>query len=60
MLPHDGGTYEQAPFEECSPQTYEVLLGSLRDVDLSKITEEEDNTDLTGELACVAGGCEIT
>jgi ribonucleoside-diphosphate reductase alpha chain len=60
VLPHDGGSYEQAPFEECSPQTYEVLLGSLRDVDLSKITEEEDNTDLTGELACVAGGCEIT
>jgi ribonucleoside-diphosphate reductase alpha chain len=60
VLPHDGGTYEQAPFEECSPQTYEVLLGSLRDVDLSKIKEEEDNTDLTGELACAAGGCEIT
>lgn len=60
VLPHDGGTYEQAPFEECSPQTYEVLLGSLRDVDLSKIKEEEDNTDLKGEIACAAGGCEIT
>jgi len=61
VLPHDGGSYEQAPFEECSPETYEVLLGSLRDVDLSKIREDEDNTDLTGELACAGPhGCEIT
>ena len=29
------------------------------DVDLSKVTEEQDNTDLTGEIACSANGCEI-
>ena len=30
------------------------------DINLSKVTEETDNTDLSGELACAGGVCEIT
>lgn len=59
VLPYDGGSYTQAPFEDCSKETYEAMLSALKDVDLSKITEIEDNTDLKGEAACAGGACEI-
>lgn len=32
---------------------------ALKDIDLSKIVELDDNTDLSGELACAGGACEI-
>ena len=60
VLPMDGGTYKQAPFEDCSPEKYQVLLESLEDIDLTKVVEVEDNTNLIGELACAGGACEIT
>jgi len=28
-------------------------------VDLTKIKEDVDNTDLTGELACAGGACDL-
>jgi len=59
VLPADGGTYKQAPFEDCSPEKYQVLLQTLKKVDLTKIVEIEDDTNLTGELACSGGACEI-
>ena len=60
VLDYDGGNYNQAPFEDCSKETYEAMLQSLTKVDLNNVHEVEDNTDLSGELACSAGGCEIT
>jgi len=59
VLPYDGGTYVQAPFEDCDELTYERMMRSLKEVDLSKIKETEDNTDLQGELACAGGVCEV-
>jgi ribonucleoside-diphosphate reductase alpha chain len=59
VLPYDGGTYIQAPFEDCTKEKYEELMKTLNDVDLSKIVEIEDMTDLSGELACAGGACEI-
>ena len=59
VLPHDGGTYVQAPFEDCSKERYEALLEDLENIDLTKVVEMEDNTDLKGEHACSAGGCEV-
>jgi len=59
VLPYADHTYKQAPFEDCSPETYQVLLESLEEVDLTKVVEVEDNTDLTGELACSGGSCEV-
>ena len=59
VLPHDGGTYKQAPFEDCSKETYEAMLATLEEVDLTKVIEIEDNTDLSGELACAGGSCEV-
>ena len=59
VLPYDGGTYIQAPFEDCTKEKYDELMKTLNDVDLSKIVEMEDTTDLSGELACAGGACEI-
>ena len=35
------------------------MLETLKDVDLSKIVELDDDTNLSGELACAGGACEI-
>jgi ribonucleoside-triphosphate reductase len=59
VLPYDGGTYIQAPFEDITEEKYNQLMETLHDVDLSKVIELEDNTDLSGELACAGGACEI-
>jgi len=60
VLPYDGGTYTQAPFEDIDKKTYTEMMRALSDVDLSRIVEEKDETNLTGELACAGGSCEIT
>jgi ribonucleoside-diphosphate reductase alpha chain len=59
VLPYDGGSYTQAPFEDCTEETYNEMMKSLSDIDLSKVIELDDNTDLSGELACAGGNCEI-
>jgi len=59
VLPYNGGTYQQAPFEDCDVEKYESMMKSLSSVDLSKIVELQDNTDLSGEVACAGGACEI-
>ncbi len=59
VLPYDGGTYIQAPFEDCTQEVYEQMLKDLVDVELSGIVEMQDDTDLQGELACAGGACEI-
>jgi ribonucleoside-diphosphate reductase alpha chain len=59
VLPYNGGTYTQAPFEDCTPETYETMMKSLHNIDLSNVIELDDNTDLSGELACAGGACEI-
>jgi ribonucleoside-diphosphate reductase alpha chain len=59
VLNYDGGSYIQSPFEDITKEKYEQLMQTLHDVDLSKVVEFDDNTDLTGELACAGGACEI-
>ena len=60
VLPFDGGTYTQAPFEDIDEGTYINKLQHLTDINLENVIETEDNTDLAGELACAGGSCEIT
>jgi len=59
VLPYNGGTYQQAPFEDCDLETYEKMMKSLTNIDLSKVIELQDNTNLSGEVACGGGACEI-
>ena len=60
VLPYDGGTYVQAPFEDIKASKYTELMKDLQEIDLTDVKETEDNTDLSGELACAGGACEIT
>jgi len=60
VLPYDGGTYTQAPFEDITKEQYDEMMKALTEVDLSNVIEIEDNTNLSGELACAGGSCEIT
>jgi len=59
VLPYNGGTYIQAPFEDITKEKYNELLKPLTEVNLSNVIEDDDNTNLTGELACAGGACEI-
>ena len=59
VLNYNGGTYKQAPFEDCTKKEYDSLMKTLTDVDIANIVELDDNTDLSGELACAGGACEI-
>ena len=59
VLPFDGGSYIQAPFEDCTEEKYEELLKTLHEIDLSKVVEIDDNTNLMEQAACAGGACEI-
>ena len=59
VLPFSDHTYKQAPFEDCTLEEYERLFESLTSIDLTQVIELDDNTDLSGELACAGGACEI-
>ncbi len=60
VLPYEGGTYAQAPFEDINKKEFEKLVKHLHDINLENVKEETDETDLSGELACAGGSCEIT
>jgi ribonucleoside-diphosphate reductase alpha chain len=60
FLPWDGGTYRQAPYEECSKEAYEELLSKMpAHIDWNLLSEKDDNVEGAQTLACVAGHCEI-
>ena len=60
VLPYDGGTYTQAPFEDVSKDEYNERMKHLSVINLENVVEIDDNTDLSGELACAGGSCEVT
>jgi ribonucleoside-diphosphate reductase alpha chain len=59
LLPFDGGTYVQAPFEDCSKEKYEEMMDLVKEVDLTKVVEVEDKTERIEQLACAGGVCTI-
>ena len=60
FLPHDGGSYRQAPYEECTKEEYEALVAKMpKEVNWDSLDEGEDNVEGAQTLACVAGHCEI-
>jgi len=59
VLPYNGGTYTQAPFEDIDEAKFIEMSKVLSNVDLTKVVELDDNTDLSGELACAGGNCEV-
>ncbi len=60
FLPWDGGTYKQAPYEECTEEQYKELLAKMpTELNWDSLVEEDDNVKGVQELSCTAGGCEI-
>ena len=59
VLPYSDHTYRQAPFEDCSEEDYHNMLNNLVDINLDNVKEQQDNTDLQGEIACAGGACEL-
>ena len=59
LLPYDGGTYVQAPFEECSKEKFEEMEKLVKHVDLTKVREIEDFTNRGEIVACAGGVCEV-
>jgi ribonucleoside-triphosphate reductase len=63
FLPYDGGSYKQAPFQECTKEEYEAMLAKLpTSIDWSALSlyEVQDETTGIGELACVGNSCDIS
>ena len=59
VLPYSNHSYVQAPYEDCDAETYEKMLSLVKNVDLDLVIETSDETDLSGEIACGGGSCEI-
>jgi ribonucleoside-triphosphate reductase len=62
FLPYDGGTYQQAPYQECGKHDYETLKEIMpKAIDWSKLSEyeQEDNTSGMQTMACSGDSCEI-
>ena len=60
FLPHDGGSYRQAPYEEITKDLYDAMLPSIpKSLDWDSLVEMDDNVEGVQTLACTAGGCEI-
>jgi len=59
VLPFSDHSYIQAPFEDISEEQYKEMVSHLHKIDLTKVVETEDATDLAGEVACGGGGCEV-
>jgi ribonucleoside-triphosphate reductase len=59
VLPYNGGSYKQAPFEDCTEVEYHRMMETLTSLDLTQVIEVDDNTNLSGEIACAGGACEI-
>ena len=60
VLPYDSGSYKQPPFSDCTKEEFEASFSKLHLIDLTKVVELSDSTNLMGELACSGpNGCEI-
>lgn len=60
LFPYDGGSYKQAPFEECTKEIFEKYNERIKEINLQEIREDEDNEDdLLENSGCVGGMCEL-
>ena len=60
FLPYDGGSYRQAPYEECTKEEYVKLLGNTPPkIKWNELVEVDDNVKGVQELACSSGSCEV-
>jgi len=62
FLPYDGGTYEQAPYEEIDEKTYKQLLNDFPKIQYEQLSkyEKEDHTTGAATYACTGDKCDLT
>lgn len=61
FLPHDGGVYPLAPYEEITEEKYNELFAAFPKFDFNDLNEFENNDQTQGsqEYACAGGACEL-
>ena len=59
VLPHFGGSYLQAPFEDITEEQYNNKISLLKSIDLTKVIELDDTVDFGQVAACAGGACNI-
>lgn len=60
FLPHDNGSYRQAPFQEITKEAYTEFLAKYPGtINWDEFVELDDQTEGAQELACSAGACLI-
>ena len=59
VLPYEDHIYAQAPFQDITKDEYEILVNSLHSIDLSNVTEMEDETAIQETVACGGNACEV-
>jgi ribonucleoside-diphosphate reductase alpha chain len=59
VLPYWGGTYQQAPFEDITEEEYNKRIVTLKELDLTNVTEANDNVEFGQVAACAGGACEV-
>jgi ribonucleoside-diphosphate reductase alpha chain len=59
LLPFSDANYQQSPFEDCDKETFEKYDAMVKDIDLTKVLEFDDNTNRAEQLACAGGVCEL-
>ena len=60
FLPHDNGTYRQAPFQEITKEEYTEFLAKYPGtINWDQFIELDDQTEGSQEMACVAGLCTV-
>jgi ribonucleoside-diphosphate reductase alpha chain len=59
VIPYDGGSYRQAPFEDISEEEYLKRIEHLKTLDLTQVIEQDDSVNFGQIAACAGGACEI-
>jgi ribonucleoside-diphosphate reductase alpha chain len=59
VLPYFGGSYTQAPFQDITEEEFEEMASHLQGLDLTKVVEFNDETNLMDQAACAGGACEV-
>ena len=59
LLPYDGGSYQQAPFEDIDEIKFKEMERMVKHIDLTQVREIEDFTNRGEIVACAGGACEL-
>ncbi len=59
VLPFEGGSYVQAPFEEIDADRFSELRERVQTIDLSEVMADQEEPNRIDQIACGGNECEI-